>query len=1476
MEENEEKNKTVISDSVRNNVTASDKSKSTKEDTIIVDKERRRLDVDSLLFYNKDDKAVQGINYLLSLDTKCIDKEFIVRSFNDKAGNIVDENIALEILEQVFRESAEYINHNDEFLYIDIGSRKVDPIKSQEKAMENHGFTHQKSKIDEELDRMLERVMDKDENGEKQKNVFLSYENIQKKINDINRALKESGLDMDNIDIGNIEEMKVTKEVVGEELFNKFEKAKKEISQYDKKVMALFDFQRKLDKAKGTSKFEEVSTEFIKFIESNPDLDREYIDETGQIKQDLREQGFKDLDNYNENIIKAVVIHQIQDLIENKDKYTDPEQRKIAIMTLLAGAKIDDIKDVVFEQLKEWVPEFTTGEELNTIENRQALEKILELKNVKLFEEGFDLLVNTAREEILQNVNLEKLLQKNNDKISDSEIFDIMNRAYQELNVEQAVLDYKDSSEEKYFRNSKIEFSSKDTESFQYVYKKSTILTWIDDKKEALELRYKSLLYTKEELEKSNLSPKFIEKKLEEINKEIQKFENGNPEIKKKNFLDKDGKLNEPSRKSAEQFIELRRISKLTEDFIEDEKNINSIEDYNNLSDKSKEKYLRNTVLALIQKDVYGKLSNNSIKNTMEKFAQRRLEIISDKNTKFLNTDNEFEIDENIVLQEYNKVSKQKFKTYDELVEYCGITKLEYANEKLKLCEDLGENDFQKIRGQRIGDAEKIRLIDESKLANRNQANYYGNLGAILKGNAKLEEIDNLVLDPILKKKILDIDENISSYDPIVMEFLRLESKVNLGNEEMKKNAILERDAFITNHREYADMFFDCLDKDGNDVASRKFYEFSTYSKSIIAKNSLLAIGKINSLSEENLNYLVNNESLRKEYLLTFIAALDGTLEDNHKEIFQAIQKLCKTNLKYGIEEYSTDVDKLTELIGEELGIENCDYEKMMQLMFSSADIIVKNESSRRLDDDKSIDFESLNAALDVDAVSQIVQNIQSVEVSSDFERNMEKKYFENSKMEYSEEDARNFEETYYRALSESWIDNKEDAEKYYYTSLLLRLEKYEEKNPNGQGKTIKNSIRSFENKHPNFKKEDFIENGKVKKEVKIKYEKYENMKHIGDLLGDYVLDETKVEKLEDYQKLSDYDKVKYLKSTLYGLMEKNNGNDAVYKMAVRRMEVISNSRKNFIKQNGDKYEVNEKMFFKEYDKYTHISKHDTIKNFDNLVEIHMRRRMQHVETRLREYCDLPEEKIINIEAKDHKTRAIQIELLRKRNNLKRTLKSMGANGKSSEKNQESRSSDSTTERKDSKHDSQKENSNLAPKNENEPRGIEVSEIKIENHQEKRHNNKAQEINEEIVENSNNTSKGEKSTFLDKVKGMLSNLSKSRNENAEENNKDTAEEENELLPVEQNTSLFGNITKKIKSFFNKENANTNTTKENIANQDMPKQDHPEELNDFNRRIRCDGNIEQALKITQENSEKKNKSAGLENEAVQSDDERVEM
>lgn len=1438
-----------------------------KDETKIVDNENRVIDIDMLLSEKKSDSAVQGINYLLSLNTKCVDREFITKRFEEKAGNVLDENVALEILKVVLEDAIIEINEKDEYIYINTSTGKIDLEKSQEKVKEYGGNSTVSNTMQENVNKYFAKeTTEKDDKKEEEKaNFAVTKEFIQRKNEEVDSFFSKNKQTEESIK--EVNETKVEQKYIGEKLFEEYKKIVGQLVEYQERYVddfssteeiELLEFDTKLRAAMNTPRFEEISNERNEFLRKHKDLEEFINPDTGLIYDEQYNNYINDVEQDNNNLVKAGVIKHIACISKAGFENITEEQRQRAVMDIVAGLSFEETREEVSRFLEKLVPGYKHSDDINNKENRIAIEKAMRYtENLQLQKEGFERLLKASYKTVLEKTKKARniLIEDDLKNVTDAEVEEYMLQNSQEINIEQTIIEKTGTEEDKYFLGSKIQFSIDDNEAFQYIYKKSTIGTWIDSKEEAILKRFKCLQNSKEELEKSKSNSELAGKRLAKVNSEIEKFKKEYPNIDYNSILDENGKLPDNEKRAIQSYTQLRAISKLTKEIIADEEKVNSYDDYKGLSNEDKKAYLLNTIAILNQKNIeYGTISNEKMKDILTKLGNRRLEILNNKGKQFISiNDGQEQIDTKAILKEYNKLSSHKFKNYQELLDYCELNKLEYVNEKMQLCVEIDEKGFEKIGKSRITDDERLKKIEKSKLVNWNKRQFYGNIDNMILGNADEETINSLALSEELKEKIRQLNESIQNEDPIIMEFQRLQAEIQEAHGVKQEQFIKQRELFIRNNPDKYDVFLDIADN------PKKYNKsLNSYNDAIIAKNVLLTVGTINGLNDEDIKTLIENPKERNKVLLTLIASFEGALEENLSEVFQAIQKICPNMNGMKIKGDATSkLEQMLPLIGEELGIDEYDDNKILKLVYQSKSIMLENENIRRLSNQ---DVKDMNQALGV------IELYNNIDINS-IAQNREQRYFNNSSIDYSKSDIENFENLYYKTISKSWIESKDDAEKYRYI-YWLKLERDIKDNTNISNKgrqRFYDKLKEIQDSNPKLRREDFLENGEIKEEYLKQFSEYEDMKFTGDLLSNYVLDENVIESPEDFQKLSKNEKFKYLLNSYLGLAEKSDANGTINKIAMRRLEIISTPEKQFInKDENDNIIVDEKLFCEEYSKFAAYE----FKDFNELNKMYKNFKASYVIAKLNTYCkDTRAEDFVKLTAENDKDRALQVEEIKAKNYLRRALNTIGKsnlkNPKQKSEQVVNRSIDNSSEQ-NSKTEARSTNDIYSkPKSYEEIEGFtKTDEIKDNPMESTKYsiNTKKRDLSEEeksvvevetikvAEEKISSIPQETKPTLLDRFKNAISNFGKTPDEDNTLNN-DGAENQDKLLPVEQKKGLFNIIADKFKSLFVK------VEKEEVK-QDESKSDNNAEISSFDAQLRVgteNVDIAAAVRKTQENS-----------------------
>lgn len=1406
MEENTKVDKEVI-------------EKDKDKDTLVVDENNRVIDFDAILNENKDEAIVNNINNLLNCGSNYVSREVIKERFAEKTGAMVTEEIAMNVLQEVFDEFVNLINNNDEFVMVSGKDGKIDKVGTEKKLRENAEYLLNNRDEEENINKILginkeEKTID---------SIFKTPEHMERKRIAIEEAFKEVNNEEKYVEERN--NFQVTEENVGVSLFKQFNNSLEMLKKYSKEELILIEYDKKLEEAKGTVRYDDILKERNDFLKSRPDIEKKLIDpETGRVRKE----------DYKANEAQLVVgiVQEIACLKESGINNLDENRKKIAVIHIISGLEVDEIKDDVSKMLAELIPDYK-AEEGNSINNRKSIENMLGIKEA-LHEEGFQALLRVCGERILRDIDIEVILQ-NNGIFPEYLVQKWFDNSAEELDVANLKEDIK-TAEMKYFKGSSLEFLEEDAKLVKEAYNTSTARSWINTKEDAINYRYAYLLKSKQELESRADTSGIAFARLLSVNEELEKFEE---KYGKLELEDKDGKFSS----KLNYYADSKVLSKLSKEFIKDEDKITTRADYDKLSPEEKKIYLRNTIVALNyeKESVKSKTKLSSSKKIMNKFAKRRLEILNIDENQFITINgDDIQINTDVIFNEYQKMSRHNFKDYQELSDYCELNKMEYVNDKLKICIELDDSCFEKV--SQIGKSyeKATEEIEKLKAKNYNKENFFGNVKDSLKGKIDESDLEQLQLSEEILNRIKYLDTKINSEDVFVMEFQRLQNQIEFSQGLDHNMAIKQRSELIRKNPDKKSDFLKCANNSNKYKNSLKLY-----TDAIVEKNALITVAVINSLSDEKLNYLINSPDLKNKTLLTLVASLKENPETEQSQLISAIQKICpNTKMTDKNGKLVNDFDKLAPRLGKELEIESCSKSELTSLIDKTKTIIVQNQNAQRLD---NVEEKDLVMALGINGLSILSDKYLNSQDADDINKTREEKFFEGSKLEYSKNDVDEFKRLYCKTLSKSWVESKEQAQNLRYMH-LVKAKEAALKSPlftDKQKEIFVRRVENYEEEHPNLKKEDFIENGKLKLEKKREIEEFENMKFVGDLLSDYVMDEEKVDCPKDYKNLTLSEKRKYIVATLQGLMEEKEDNNILAKMALRRLEVISDSDKSFViddKENGIK--LNEEALVKEFSSIYKLRK--DIKTFDDLKEIYAHRRTAHARSKLKFYDEVSDE-FIQLNSKDNESRAKEIEkhkadiALKKSLDYEKYLNPVVEAAKAKEissKENENKSSEKESKYSYNFSKAQEENYDIRKSKIGNSETLVSSGIKIETidvdkklEYEITPNSSKQDTQfQEVLQDEQQQENTEhpKLSFVDRIKNAISNFRKPIEENTDE-----------LALVETKGGFFDNIKNAMKNIFAK-------NEDKMEVEDVQEQESTQIQNTFDQRYKVDVDRSKAI------------------------------
>lgn len=411
----------------------------------------------------------------------------------------------------------------------------------------------------------------------------------------------------------------------------------------------------------------------------------------------LNDAKVKEMDQFSEAYQRIIIVEQL-DKFNGKDRTEiekmSPKEKQQVLLCSFAGLKYKNSTD---KDIRNCVKECErmislTYPELDLEDGEQLAKFFVE-------EMGFDANIKKISLDEIINVASLQLKETAEDFIEKSKTFTDKEK------IDFSLLDF-DSNKRKiyssvmknYFVDSKIEFTEHDEKLYNEMYRMFTVDSWIENKENAIKLRYAALNTIKSEYEKKP-NGIYTKYKLREIDKDIKEFEE---KFGKFDLTEKEGDV--PFSLYRQCFVNAGLTKYITRDSSEWSEGIN----YADLNDEQKKIYIRNTLVALEHE--------NDKDFCMTKLGLRRLELMNSEGNEFLkiNPKGEYEINKELLLNEYNKLSTYEYSNYDELKYSAFLRKNEYLLKKLDEYTKIDEKDFVQLKN-RSNDRESMEQIEEAR-----------------------------------------------------------------------------------------------------------------------------------------------------------------------------------------------------------------------------------------------------------------------------------------------------------------------------------------------------------------------------------------------------------------------------------------------------------------------------------------------------------------------------------------------------------------------------------------------------------------------------------------------------------------------------------------------------------------------------------------------------------------------------------------
>lgn len=708
-------------------------------DALVYDSEDGAMDVYDLLENYKSDIAVVKINRLIEYGK--VPMEVIAEKYSEVAGNITNKDLALMALDSVFFEVALQVTSEPNGIVIDLttGFRDEELSREQEEAlgMDSEASSPNLSKTDiisASIEKSLEKYRERrDAKREEMANAMTNTSQCR----DTDRSALEDALKRFRLENKYSEEQQKKDEKEYEKLnYDKsvgkgITDAKKLVIETDPALIIFIDLIDQVNKAKGTPAFNVYISKLNKFIEQDPER-KEIFTQITDENRDVLPEYKKQVKEYREQLGIKVFFEKTQYLTEEDAQYLSDNDKKELYMDFISAFKqlgpnnkfysqiIENIQKI-FPEIKDLINE---NKKFDTKKLFAFTEKVLELDE-PLDSKGFAKLMRVCQQELIhrqyndaqdnEKIDFKLKNNKSPDKIPDDEIDKMFEGRAVEIHMDLNKILKDDGSktdEEKYFGDSKIvQFSNRDAGNLKRKYKEFNSTSWISEKETAVKLNFLSLVNLKRNLEKLSNIP-FYKQKLDETEEKLEQMKLESNDVDFNQYLDPKGNIVEPHKTQILNYKKSKITEKILYDYITDEQLVTSRSDYDELSKEDKQEYLLNTI-ALLD-------SRTNMKSTVSKFIARRLELIESNENELVSIEENENgekipvINNEALLEEYNKTSSHHFESIEELMQYTKIKELEYVNDKLEEYSNLREEDFFELHGktkaERSDEIENIRM----------------------------------------------------------------------------------------------------------------------------------------------------------------------------------------------------------------------------------------------------------------------------------------------------------------------------------------------------------------------------------------------------------------------------------------------------------------------------------------------------------------------------------------------------------------------------------------------------------------------------------------------------------------------------------------------------------------------------------------------------------------------------------------------
>lgn len=895
----ENTNEQIVNEKVETQEQANRKKRTEKRDlnTLVTEAEHTNLGEDSGNFFENrvfdvkellDSGTEDEINKLNRLKEYGVTDEMIVSIYKDMSGHVTTKTAALDTLSTIFDRLVRYISSLPNAIVLDPDTGYIDREASIAQGYEvgiysnGNEFIHSADLPEDFLhnlsDNIVKEFLDtsKDKMNAESYNVFWEYMFLMENFND-EPIKQEIAEDIDESLDKNIEDLNVSNELK-DATTRRRESIENSEYEKDPNLYEITSLELEHFSAKEPTK-SILKAKIDEFYKNNPEY-------KGRITIRVNEQGKVILNNGKsksnelykfENFKNAYkfesIVYQldrIADLTPKQFEQLDIKDKKVITMALFRGYSYDKNADykILSRDCEKKIKKFFPNLDLD--------KKNLKANRAELANIAKDILEISINKEEL---SFEAFYKFNNDKIDLATDNYLRNNkdSYKNktFDLQDANLNFSyTSAAENYFAGTEIEMSENAQQRYEFLYKSYNVNSWIDNKEQALKLRYMSIQSMKENYKRSPETD-YTRRRITELEQEEKDFF----EKHGKEFIDAHGNPNEWSEKKKKinnaeynHYKNNKVLAEITEIYTKDMLDFQKGLTYEKMSFDEKKAYIRNSL------SIYNMVKNetNDRNSILAKTILRRFELMNSEDKKIVTFDENGKaiINEDLIFEEYKLNSPQghEWSSFEELLQASEQKKEKYIVENLvEICEQkkfipIGSKQdldraFKRTQILKIKIKEaRLKAENEKKLTD-------GDLDSAIKaGKVPVEQLDASAIkeaqEKAKKKEIQtreetedstkeDLDKSASENGEEIIENKKKDEEASINNQNGSDTNINNLEELINTEEQ---------EKNGQLVDTRRFVFFGRI-KQIFGKIRDFLLGRRTTRQEPSRR----TENVKKE-----------------------------------------------------------------------------------------------------------------------------------------------------------------------------------------------------------------------------------------------------------------------------------------------------------------------------------------------------------------------------------------------------------------------------------------------------------------------------------------------------------------------------------------------------------------------------------------------------------------------------------